>query len=371
MTQLYTASRLRVLRDCIQRHYYQYVLNIRTASTPQAEFGTVLHAALEAYLVAWKEGRLDYRLDAALAAIGRSTLGHLERSKLRVLVVAYHLRWGSEPWTVLAVEQEFRYELDDVLIGGKLDGLVRNNETGRTYVLEHKSTGADVTPGSPYWQKLTLDSQVSIYIDGASMLGHEIDGCIYDVIKRPEHELKSATPADKRQYTLGKGCSKCGGSAGGKKGVVQGRGHYDVVFASEVKRNACEGCSGTGWKLDDEGQPQAPRLYSNQRDTDETLDEFEDRLTTEIGERVDEFLIRNVVVRLDSELPRMREDLLASIALERVTSATKLYVRNVDACARYGGMCPFFAACSGTADIDDQILFPRAERSHPELASAA
>jgi hypothetical protein len=104
------------------------------------------------------------------------------------------------------------------------------------YVLEHKTSSADTSPGSVYWERLALDSQVSIYVDGATMLGHEIAGCIYDVLKRPEHEQKLATPVESRRYTQGKGCAKCGGSAGGKKGIIKGAGHTRVVFASEVKR---------------------------------------------------------------------------------------------------------------------------------------
>jgi hypothetical protein len=263
---------------------------------------------------------------------------------------------------VLAVEQEFRYELDDALIGGKLDALIRDNTTGKVYVLEHKFTASDATPGSAYWEKLAIDSQVSIYIDGAAILGHEIAGCIYDVIKRPEHEQKLATPMDARKYTQGKGCKLCGGNLQGK----QGTGESKVTDSGK-----CAACKGTGWRIDAEGNPEAPHIYANQRDTDETVEEFEDRVVAVIADRPDDFLIRNIVVRLESGLPAMREQLLQSIALERVTSATKLYVKNTDACARYGSMCHFFAACSGRASIDDEILYPRSERSHPELANAA
>lgn len=374
-TQLYTTSRLRVLRECIQKHFYQYVLNIRTPSTFAADFGTVGHAALEAYLRVWMDAvALDVlpmltreqfdsdRLNAAIAVVEQSKFSAFDKAKLRACVIAYHLRWGSMDWTILAVEQEFRYELDDALIGGKLDALIRENETGKVYVLEHKFTASDATPGSSYWEKLALDSQVSIYIDGAAMLGHEISGCIYDVIKRPEHEQKLATPIDARKYTLGKGCKLCGGNLQGKQGTGASNATSD---------GKCAQCKGYGWRLDADGNPEAPHIYAHQRDTDETIEEFEDRVVGVIADRPDDFLIRNIVVRLDSELPRMREQLLQSIALERVTSATKLYVRNPDACARYGTMCHFFAACSGRASIDDETMYPRAERAHPELASAA
>ena len=43
--------------------------------------------------------------------------------------------------------------------------------------------------------------------------------------------------------------------------------------------------------------------------------------------------------------------------------------RNPDQCFAYGSVCPFFGACSGKADITDEIRFPR-RGAHPELAAA-
>lgn len=368
--QLYTSSRLKVLRECLRKHFYQYVLFIRTAETDAMRFGTVTHKALEAYFRAWQRGEMDARLPAAIQAINDSELHAYDKARVRVLVIAYHTRWGSEPWEIIAVEQEFRYELGEYVIGGKIDALIKDLRDGRVYVLEHKTTKSDASPGSAYWEKLVLDSQISIYTDGATILGHEIAGCIYDVIKRPLHEPKLATPQDARKYTVGKGCKECGGSA--KPGAVEkGRGYKVVTFVT-TEHVKCDDCDGTGWKKDKDGKPEAPRLHSNQRESDEALDEFEDRVLDDVAERPDEFLIRNVVVRLDDDLPRMRQALLDTIKLER---ATHLLFGdsppvNPDACARYGSICPFFGACSGRSDISDEQRFPRGT-AHPELAHAA
>lgn len=368
--QLYTSSRLRVLRECLRKHLYQYVLAIRTAPTDQMLFGTVTHSALEAYFLAWKRGDLAARLPAAFAAITSSQLSHLEQARIRILVIAYDARWGAEPWDVLEVEVQFRYVLGDYLIGGKIDAIIRDRRDGRVYVLEHKTTRSDASPGSAYWERLAVDSQVSIYLDGAATLGFDVAGCIYDVLKRPLHDPKLATPVAEREYTQGKGCKKCGGSA--KPGeIVKGNGYYTVAFTT-VESIKCDGCNGTGWKLGKDGKPEAPRLVARHRDADETPQEYEDRLVEEITSRPDDYLIRSTVVRLDDELPRMRTDLLDTIRLER--AAHLLFgddpPRNPDACARYGSLCPFFGACSGRASIDDTNLFPRGD-AHPELASAA
>jgi hypothetical protein len=390
MSELYTNSRLRVFRECNRKHLYKYVLAIQTPQTHSMAFGTAAHAALEAWYRAWQFAGWMFedgthqirdcscsrevcpadRLAAALAAIDAADVDHIDTIRLRVLVVAYDQRWGDEPWEIVAVEAEFRYWLGAIEVGGKLDALVRDVNTGLVYVVEHKTSTADTSPGAPYWDRLAIDTQISIYVDGAATaFDVEIAGCVYDVLKRPLHEPKLATPEEARKYTQGKGCAKCGGSAGGKRGIVQGRGHINVVFASEVKQPECDGCKGTGWKLDDEGQPQAPRLHATQRLNDETPGEFEDRLVAEVGERIDEFLARSIVVRLDDELPRMRQEIIDTVSAMQALSGAGLAPPNHDACVRGRDFCPFFAACSGRASIDDESQFPRGE-AHPELASA-
>lgn len=367
--QLYTTSRLKTLRQCPRLHLYRYILGIQTPSGPAAEFGTVAHAAIERWLLAWKRGDMDTRLPAMLAVVRDSSLSDDNKARLSALLAAYHYRWHAAPWEILGVELEFRYELDGNLVGGKIDALIRDTTDGRIWIVEHKTTGQDASLGGGYWERLALDVQISIYIDGATVLGHEVAGVIYDVLQRPKHELKTATPVAEREYTQGKGCAKCGGSGGGKKGIVQGKGFYEVVFASEVKQNPCDGCAGTGWKCDDKGKPQAPRLVARQRDTDETLDEFADRLVDEIAENPDGFLIRGTVVRLEDELPRMRADLIEQIKLERAASLFNLHPRNPDACTKFGSVCHFFDACCSRANIDDTQRFPRGS-AHPELNAA-
>lgn len=368
MSELYTASRLKVLRQCMQLHYYRYILGIQTPSGPAAKFGTVAHSALEAWLKTWQAGKLDQRLPAMLTAVRDADIPEHDKCRLMALLTAYHYRWCDQPWEIIAVETEFRYEIDGYTIGGKLDALIRNTETGETWVLEHKTTKRDASPGSSYWEVLSIDAQISIYVDGATMLGHEIAGCIYDVLKRPLHEQRLATPTADRKFTEGKGCKSCGGSA--KAGATEkGRG-YTVVSMVTVEHVPCADCDGTGWKKDKAGKIEAPRLYANQRDTDETLDEFTDRMIDEIAAEPDSFLIRGVVVRLEDELPRMRTEIVDSIKYERMTSMFNLHIRNPEACAQFGTICHFFGPCSGRSDIDDEHLFPRGQ-AHPELATAA
>lgn len=368
MTDLYTSSRIGSWRRCPRAHRYRYELGIQTPSGPAAEFGTGAHSALEAWYRQWRHG--GDRLGAAFETIN-AVADPVDAIRLRALIAAYHARWGAEDWDVLEVEREFTYYLDDIAIGGKIDAVIRERDSNRAFVVEHKTSTQDTSAGSPYWAKLALDTQVSIYIDAAEFaLDIPVAGCIYDVLKRPQHEPLKATPADQIEYTVGRGCSTCGGSGGGKRGIIQGRGYLEVVFASEVKRPECVDCKGTGWKCDADGNPQSPRPYSKTRLTDESLDEFETRLVSEISAAPDSYLSRGVVVRLDSELPRMRAELIETVTAMRELHRIGLHPPNHSSCSMGRDMCGFFTACSGQASIDDEHVFPRSG-IHPELTQTS
>src|SRR5215207_4544142 len=135
---LNTASRLRAFRACPRLHYYRYVLGAYASEDDAMRFGTLAHVALEAWFLALREN-VD-ALRAALRALEDVDADAFEVAKLRALLVGYDARWREQPYDVLAVEQEFRAEIDGIPFGGKLDAVVRSRETGRTYVVEHKTT---------------------------------------------------------------------------------------------------------------------------------------------------------------------------------------------------------------------------------------
>ncbi len=355
MSELYTTSRLGALLSCPRLHHYRYDLGLQTPTTDSQRFGAVGHAALEAWYRVWCAGKdVEVQLECALAALDVAIdLSPVDRAKLEVLVRAYHVRWTAQPWTVLAVEQEFRYELDGRTIGGKIDAIIRDDTTGLIWIVEHKTTRQSAEPGSPYWERLQLDNQISIYVDGATMLGYDVAGVIYDVLVVPRHEPKLATPVEERQYTQGKGCKICGGNLQGKQGT------------GAVSGAPCNACHASGWRHDEHGKPEAPRLHARMRDTDETIDEFKARLVEAIAETPDDFLVRGTVVRLADELPRMRLDVIDTIRLAEYGAACELHPRNPGNCAKYGVLCPFFSLCAGRAGESDFQRGP----AHPELAA--
>lgn len=317
-SRLLTASRLKDARACARLHHLKFELGYRSALTADTlRFGTLVHLGLEAW---WRA--TGNRLEAALAAIAGEEADPFEAARARVMLRGYDARWGGEEYEVLGVELGFETDLVNPSTGvasrtwrlaGKVDCLVRETRTGRVLLVEHKTSGEDITPGGEYWRRLRMDSQVSIYYEGAASLGHEVDGCVYDVLGKPRHKPLKATPEEARKRT------------------------------------------------------KAGALYAGQRLTDETVEEFEARLTEAVAEAPGTYFARGEVVRLEMDMKDALHDVWQIAQGIRAAELAHRAPRNPDACTRYGRTCEFFEVCSGAASLEGNPSLIRVESVHPEL----
>lgn len=182
-----------------------------------------------------------------------------------------------------------------------------------TLVVEHKTTSLEIGPGSPYWRRLLLDSQVSNYLVGAEALGMRADGVLYDVIRKVQLRPYAATPEASRKYT--------------KDG----------------------------------------KLYASQRAEDETLDEYRERVRAAIAEAPDAYYQRGTIVRLEREVVDAARDMWELGRQIREAELAHRWPRNPDACDSYGSLCPYFDVCTGVARIDDATRFRDAPSANEEL----
>ena len=334
-TALITTSRMRSFNACRRMHHLQFVLGYRAiVDREAAEFGTIGHAGLEAWWLAYAEGRELLACEEAQAAVVKAVAAsvakgnHLDEAtavKADLLMLGYHARWAPTmaEYEVIAVERQFEAPLPTpagakrvrgLKIAGKLDVLLRKRCDRTVWFCEHKFTTADLTPGSTYWARLRMDTQVSVYFEGTRVLGYEPVGCIYDVISKPLQRPLKATPPDKRKY---------------KKGTTE--------------------------------------LWANQREHDETMEEFRERMMAEIVSAPEAYFLRAEVVRLEAELEESRRDTYQAALLIRETAKREWSDRNPDACFLWGRPCDFYDHCAGGVSIDDETRFKRLDNVHPEL----
>lgn len=323
--KLLTNSRKKAAHACARLHHLSYELGYRPARDAAAlDFGTAAHAGLEARLLALRFGSTCASIDLAIAA-GRAALEDpFEAERLEAMLAGYCFRWPRDDifYEVLEVECEFRAPLVNPDTGrrsktwhqgGKMDGIVLERETGRVLVLEHKTAGGDIGPGSVYWQRLRIDSQISMYLDGARSLGYDAAGVLYDVLGKPDLRPLKATSTDARKY---------------KK-------------------------DGT--------------LYANQRNADETPREFGTRVTEYLADHIENYQ-RAVIVRIGDELVEMRRDLWDTAHL----IDEGRHPKNPDACLnRYGSACAFLPYCGGEASLSDPTRYRQSDNVHPELKEIA
>lgn len=295
---------------------------------------TDLHAALEVW---W----LGQGLDAALEVATRGAVDEFEAAKVRVLLRGYDARWAHEVHEVVAVEREFyapllnpetgapsrTYEL-----GGKLDVLLRSK------FVEHKTTSEDIGLGSVYWRRLTLDPQVSTYYAGAKSLGHDVHGCVYDVVRKPALRPSQVPLTDED----------------GVKIVHNAQG--ERVRTKDGKKWRETSSTAEGYVL---------------QTRDETPAEYEARLTEDVAANADRYYQRGDVVRLEADEREAALDAWQLTQAMREGQRLGRHPRNPDACVRYGRTCSYFDVCTGVATLDDTMRFERVENVHQELAGRA
>ena len=324
--EVLTNSRLATYRRCPQEHRYRYEQGyVPVADALALRLGTLVHAGLEAW---WKTTHPEERLAAAIETM-REAAGELDQYELvraEEMLLGYDVRWGGEEYEILGVELEFRAPLVNPASdaeshtwqrGGKLDVLARERATGRIVIIEHKTSSRDVEAGSTYWARLRLDSQVSMYFNGAEALGYTADAVVYDVLSKPGQRPHKATPVENRKYT--------------KDG----------------------------------------RLYANQREVDETPEEFRERVRASIAAEPAEHYQRGEVVRLEAEMHAYDAETWQQAVVMRDARRMGIAPKNPDSCVRYNSLCSYFAVCCGEAALDDESKFNKLDWVHQELTRPA
>lgn len=186
-------------------------------------------------------------------------------------------------------------------------------------VIETKTSSEDISPGSSYWKRIRMDPQIGVYLRAAQQMGLDVYGVGYDVIGKPQLRPLKATPLESRKYT------------------------------KPTKKDPVS------------------RLYANQRDRDETPEEYGQRCVAAIAAEPDAYYQRALPVRLFREQHECAVDVWQTAQTMRDARRLNMYPRNPDACIRWNRSCDFLLVCAGDVSIDDPLLFRRGERPNEEL----
>lgn len=348
--ELLTNTALSTFRQCEMKYGWRYHAQIEKAgSSKPLRFGTAFHLGLDSLLS-------TFDIDVATARIFELYARHagafttedelaVERQTVAALVVAWWNFWGWEfgpegslvlegseetfsgmriknPWSGGTVH---RYRL-----AGKIDRRVRQftNEQrseSRLLLWEHKTTSDSIDPTSPYWLRLRLDPQISLYWNACKEhLGQVPDGIIYDVTRKPQIRPSQVTKT--------------------QAATLRTTGTYFGVSLDDSQVST---------------QRETPAMYAA-------------RLVATIAEQPDRYFGRIIVPRLESELAWSQAQIF--LTQQRIAAArrTGSFLRNESACISSFGRCPFLPLCSAGMtpgqDFEPPEGYVRLSDPNPELS---
>lgn len=321
---------------CHRAYRIAYVDLYRPAIEPEAlSFGTAMHALLENYwngvsrfiLPPPSEGLDDYRT-ATLKALYNGYVNRYEAEDS----LKYELVGAEIGFEAPLMNPETGAMSKTWHLAGKIDAIAREKATGKTIIVEHKTTSADIGPGSDYWRKIPIDGQVSGYYIGAKTAGYEAQNCLYDVIRKPTIKPSSSVPVLDED---------------GLKIVVDEATGERVLKKDGSPRQS----AGEGMKL---------------LTREETVTEWFNRLSADISSRPDYYYARLDVARSSDDLAEYLFDMWA--VGREIADAERMdrFSRNPQSCSVYG-TCEYFDVCTGCASLDDVTLYKKIDTPNPEL----
>ena len=324
-TYIHTTSSLSCFMRCQKLYEYRYELGYRSVDPiPALLVGSATHLGLEYF---WKgascaEAMFHVAKFCSEEDYFSTDGGKIDAIKVAAYIKGYYSRWrdSRELYEVVGVELQFFVPLPDSRLSGsdfsfhagKLDVLVRRKSDGQLIIIEHKTagsgTGAD-EPGSSYWTKLSMDTQLAMYSQNVFRMTGEMPEILYDVI------LKSrATPLK--------------GSARKRKSET------DAEFAQRKAADA------------------------------ETLPQFSSRMMHTYRTEGNDRYFRKPITLMQDELDLKLRELAET---QEVVETCNLRVRNTSACNSYGRACEFMNVCTGIDTLETNPKFRKKQQAHEEL----
>lgn len=247
-------------------------------------------------------------------------------------------------YTVLATELPFELRVGSARAGylrgvrnaGKMDKVVRLPD-GRVAVMEIKTTQDDISPGSDYWSKLRLNTQISRYLDAAQRAGFpEAETVLYDVTRKPGIKPKNL---DKKSIK-----------------TITEQGTYCGVVATPTDRHMV-----TQAALAHPDKKTVPKIR-------ETATLFGLRLREEVTANPERYYQTMEIPRLDDDLEYARRRIVQDVKEIRLRRKHGLWQKNESACTAMG-RCPYLDLCSNGIDTTNFTPpgFKKLDSPHPEL----
>tara|TARA_R100001594_G_scaffold139640_3_gene184223 strand:+ start:1173 stop:2258 length:1086 start_codon:yes stop_codon:yes gene_type:complete len=274
----------------------------------------------------------------------------IDAAKARALMVGYDARWKDAGYATISTEEEFRLPIVNPASGrssqlfqqgGKFDGIIERD--GRHFLLEHKTAGEEIRDrSSPYWRRLAIDSQVSMYVLANWQAERKLDGTIYDVIRKPATNPVNLAPGKMKAKAV-----TLEQSFGTIREMKEFGSYYGVKQDERVIWDVLE-------QLDRGSKPRESAFM------------YQCRLISVIGSDLNKYYQRQMVPRLDHEILEFANELWQVAKDINEARKHQRWYRNSDACMSWNTPCEYLGICSDHDSVDSE-KWDRADSVHPEL----
>lgn len=183
--QIWTASRLKAYQTCPCKEALRYREKLAPIHTRSVlAFGTAIHKGLETRSI---EQALDVLVTDYPKDQNEADAQDIATTTVQALLSNYFDRY--EPFEIEKPEYKFKLPMytwpsgkksRTFFIAGKLDNFVQID--GRWWVVEYKTASR---LDASYFDRLYLDSQITMYVTAMRRLDYDVAGVIYRVIRKP------------------------------------------------------------------------------------------------------------------------------------------------------------------------------------------
>lgn len=318
-TVKYTTSMVKCFKQCRKKYFLEYVEELKPLQTPTAlHLGTLYHKGLELLLNGMSIPDIALSLEAEQRNHCLDSMVDYDPIPNGIafeMVKAFYRESGYQNWKITAVEKKFEVSTGyGKRLIGKIDAVMEHE--GNNFLIEHKTTSCWASDGAEYLHNLLWDEQSTNYLyahrrmleDGV-IDGNEVKGIFYCIVEKPSIRPLLATPIEKRKYK------------------------------------------------------QDGTIYANQREEDETPEEYLDRVSAWYAEK--ERVHKHFVYRTPAEIEAQISDLNLVFRDMAECEKNETYYRNPGACSILD--CPYRPKCLDNLP-DTDCLFVRKKARNEELA---
>jgi hypothetical protein len=311
-TVKYTTSMVKCFKQCRKKYQLEYIEELKPIKTPKAlELGTLYHKGLELLLAKVDIDNINGELEVYQRNVCIESMVDYDPIPVGIaieMIQTFYRESGYQEWNIDGIERKFEVTTGyGKRLVGKIDAII--NFEGKNFLIEHKTTACWASDGNEYLHNLLWDEQPTNYLYAAQQLDlPKIDGVFYCIVEKPTIKPLLATPMEKRKY-------KQDGS-----------------------------------------------IYANQREEDETPEEYLKRVATWYAEKPRLHL--HFVYRTPQEIKNQIEDLNLVFKDMAECEKNETYYRNPGACSILD--CPYRPKCLENAP-DTDCLFIKKKARNEEL----